>query len=63
VVGKAGILVDPYNIEDIAQGIKKAIKNRKALIKKGVVQCQQFSWEKCAKETLEVLKNVVFRKY
>ena len=63
VVGKAGILVDPHNIEDIARGIKEALTRRNELVKKGLHQYRQFSWEKCAKETLEVLKNVVFRKH
>ena len=58
VVGKAGILVDPYNIEDITSGIKEALTRRNELVKKGLHQCQQFSWEKCAKETLAVLKEV-----
>jgi len=63
VVGDAGVLVDPYDIGDIAKGIKKAISQRKEFIEKGLKQSHHFSWEKCAKETLEVLKNVVFRKH
>ena len=57
VVSKAGILVDPYNIEDITRGIKEVLTRRNELVKKGLHQCRQFSWEKCAKETLKVLKE------
>lgn len=58
VVGEAGILVNPNKSEEIARGIKKAIKNREELIKKGHQQAKKFSWEKTAKETLAVLKEV-----
>ena len=58
VVGQAGILVDPNKVEDIANGIREAIKNREKLIKKGYQQAKKFSWEKCAKETLAVLEMV-----
>jgi len=58
VVGQAGILVDPNNIEDIARGIKKAIQNREELVQKGYKQVKKFSWDKCAKETLKVLEGV-----
>lgn len=62
VVGNAGILVDPENVADIAAGIKKAIKNRKSLIAKGRQQVKKFSWEKCARQTLEVLENVATKR-
>ena len=58
VVGEAGILVDPYNIEDIAEGIKKAMKSRDNLVKKGYKQASKFSWEKTAKKVLAVLEEV-----
>lgn len=58
VVGEAGVLVDPYDIGDIARGIKKAISQRKEFIEKGLKQSHHFSWEKCAKETLKVLERI-----
>jgi glycosyltransferase involved in cell wall biosynthesis len=58
VVGEAGVLVDPNNPTDIARGIKEAVADRQDLIKKGLVQCRQFSWEKTAKQTLAVLEEV-----
>ena len=57
VVGQAGVLVDPENIKAIAAGIEKAIKNKKELAVKGKEQAKNFSWEKCARKTLEVLEN------
>ncbi len=58
VVGKAGILVNPNDVNDITRGIKEAFKRKDELVKKGLRQCRQFSWEKCAKQTLAVLEDV-----
>ncbi|MBI4999317.1 glycosyltransferase family 4 protein [Candidatus Gottesmanbacteria bacterium] len=62
IVGEAGILVDPYNVHDIAKRISSILslskEEREKLIEKGLVQSKKFSWEKCAKETLKVLKEV-----
>lgn len=58
VAGNAAVLVDPENIEDIARGIKEAMERKKELIKKGFERAKQFSWEKTAKETLEVYNEL-----
>lgn len=58
VVGDAGLLVDPYNVSDIAMAIKNLLEDRRLrenLIKKGLARAQQFSWQKCAEKTLEIL--------
>lgn len=59
VSGEAGILVDPRSWESIAGGIKKALEDRENLIKKGLIQAKKFSWEKCARETLEVYEKAI----
>ncbi|MEK7526464.1 MAG: glycosyltransferase family 1 protein [Patescibacteria group bacterium] len=60
VVGDAGIIVDPHNIDDIAQGIKKVLsmdkKDYTSLVAKGLEQAKKFSWKKTAAKTLEVLE-------
>jgi glycosyltransferase involved in cell wall biosynthesis len=62
VVGSAGILVDPYNIDSIAEGIKEVLLAPKAkynsMVEGGLAQAKKFSWEKTARETLKVLENV-----
>jgi len=58
VVGEAGVVVNPYQPEDIARGIKEAIDNRDELVEKGLEQAKKFSWEKCAEQTLKVLEKV-----
>jgi len=61
VVGDAGILIDPSNIDSIAKGIEKVLDMKKIeynkLISKGKIQLKKFSWEKGAKETLEILRK------
>jgi glycosyltransferase involved in cell wall biosynthesis len=61
VVDGAGVLVDPYDTTDIAEGIYKVLADRQlaaGLVRKGFARVAQFSWEKCARETLDVIASV-----
>lgn len=60
--GDAAIYFDPENTNDIALKIEKVLKDdklRAKMVKEGHSQVKKFSWEKAAKETLEVLESVV----
>ncbi len=60
VAGEAVLYFEPKNYSQLSLQIKKVLDNpelRNNLIKKGLAQAQKFSWEKCAQETLEYLKN------
>jgi len=60
--GDAALYVDPEDVEDIAAKIVQLISNeqlRKELIAKGKEQTKKFSWEKSARQALEVLEEVV----
>ncbi|MEO0099843.1 MAG: glycosyltransferase family 1 protein [candidate division WOR-3 bacterium] len=62
VAGDAAILVNPYDVSDIARGIKEALlneKKRQEMIEKGLKNVQRFSWRKAAEEVLEVLEEVL----
>jgi glycosyltransferase involved in cell wall biosynthesis len=62
VCGDAALYVDPYNPEDIAEKIKLLLSNnklREELRRKGLERAKMFSWEKCAKETLKVIEEVL----
>lgn len=63
VVGQAALLFDPHIPEDIA--VKIAAMSdpalRADLIAKGAQQAKQFSWEKCARQTLAVFQSVVHK--
>ncbi len=55
-------LVNPYDIEEISIGIENILVDdqlRKELVHKGQMKAAEFSWEKTAKETLEIYKNVL----
>jgi glycosyltransferase involved in cell wall biosynthesis len=61
ITGDAGILINPYKPEEITKAIKKIIQNknfREKLVEKGLKQAKKFTWEKCAKKTMEVLNEV-----
>ncbi|MFA6296291.1 MAG: glycosyltransferase family 1 protein [Patescibacteria group bacterium] len=62
ICSDAGILINnPYSIEEIAERILGLIDDdllRSNLSSKGLERARLFSWEKCAKQTLEVLTRV-----
>ncbi len=56
----AGYLVNPESEDEIANALKFFLneENREKFIKKGLTRVKLFNWEKTAKETLKVLKEV-----
>lgn len=63
IAGDAGILVDPYSVDQIAEGIQQALSENGTVkgqerIKRGLAHCKQFSWQESAKKTLDVLERV-----
>lgn len=63
VVGDAGILVNPYKVEEIESGIRKVLTMNKKeynnLIRKGFSQSSKFSWKESSKKVLDILEEVV----
>jgi glycosyltransferase involved in cell wall biosynthesis len=62
VVGNAAILFDPYSVDSMRSHIISVLYNDKiksSLVLKGFKQIKKFSWEKCARETYQVYKNVL----
>jgi glycosyltransferase involved in cell wall biosynthesis len=53
-------LVDPYDINDIAKGIAKALEKKEELARKGFVQAAKFSWEKTAQQTIDLYEKIFF---
>lgn len=61
VVGDAGLLIDPYNINEIAGALLQVIQSnslRSEMSRKGLEQAGKFSWEKCASETLKIYSEL-----
>lgn len=62
VVGDAALLVNPENVFEIARAIQEGLLDedlRRELIAKGKVQAARYSWERTAREVLEVYREVV----
>lgn len=61
VVGEGAILVDPYNIDELALIMEEVLADsglREKLKQRGRAQAAKFSWEKCARETLDNLEHI-----
>ncbi|QIR38952.1 glycosyltransferase family 4 protein [Tolypothrix sp. PCC 7910] len=62
VTGDAAILINPYNIAEIAEAMQTIASNselRLRLSNLGIARANQFSWEKTGQATLEVLKQFI----
>jgi glycosyltransferase involved in cell wall biosynthesis len=60
VVGDAAVLVKPDNVFDIARGIREVLLDdalRGELIRRGREQAARFSWERTARQVLEIYKE------
>ncbi|WP_022671151.1 glycosyltransferase family 4 protein [Hippea alviniae] len=60
VCGDAAYYVDPYNVENIAKGMKTVLENeslQKELIQKGFKRVKMFSWEKSAQKIIGILER------
>jgi glycosyltransferase involved in cell wall biosynthesis len=63
-VGDAAVLVNPENVFDIARGIREVLLDddlRRRLILKGKEQAARFSWERTAREVIEVYEEAARR--
>jgi len=62
VVGNAGLLFDPCNVEEMKRQIHKGLTDageRKALIGKGLARAREFSWTTTAQKTLAVYRDLL----
>jgi glycosyltransferase involved in cell wall biosynthesis len=58
IFARAAIFCDPYDTEQIAAAVKLAISHPALTPDQSRTFAETFTWEKCARETLEVLKNL-----
>jgi glycosyltransferase involved in cell wall biosynthesis len=61
VVGEAGLLVDPYNVEALARAIRTVLDDdelKREMSRKSIAQAQKFSWTKAGAELLAVCQEV-----
>jgi glycosyltransferase involved in cell wall biosynthesis len=60
VVLDSGLLVDPYNEAEIADGMYRLVTDkglREDLRRRGLLRAKQFSWDRAARKILEILQN------
>lgn len=61
VAGEAALLVDPESVDDIRAAMEKSTADpavRTQMIAAGLLRAHQFSWSRCAEETLSVIRSV-----
>jgi glycosyltransferase involved in cell wall biosynthesis len=61
IAGDAALLMDPSDTESIADGIIQILSDsnlRETLSQKGLERAKLFTWDLCARKTLEVLERV-----
>ena len=60
IADNAALLVDPESINELSDGLLSLLENdslRQNYAQKGIVRAKDFSWHKCADETLKVLSR------
>ena len=65
VVGDAALLVDPYNVEEIAASMRLVLEDKVLatdLRERGLARANEFTWERTARETITVYEKVLGRK-
>src|SRR5262249_16240152 len=61
VAGDAAVLVPPTDVDAMAEGLGRLLEEdalRRDLSARGLARAAQFSWERCARETLAVYQAV-----
>jgi glycosyltransferase involved in cell wall biosynthesis len=61
VVGEAGLLVDPYDVEALAQAISTVLKDddlKREMSVKSIAQARRFSWEKASSDYLSLFDAI-----
>jgi glycosyltransferase involved in cell wall biosynthesis len=62
VVGDAGVLVDPYDTDAIAQALAEVLENtglREELSRRGLERARRFTWPQVAEQTVRVYKEIL----
>jgi len=62
VIGDSALFFDPNDLDEIRENLEKVVLDqnlRNELISKGNIKSNEFTWEKTARETLEVYQNVI----
>lgn len=61
IVGDASILIDPYNVNDIAHAVRSLLYDdvlRKKIIEKGCKRAQLFQWQATAQKVIQLFSTI-----
>lgn len=61
VVGDAGLLIDPHDVDELTVAMWRVLNDgdlRQEMTEKGERQAARFSWERAARETLEIYRLI-----
>lgn len=58
VAGGASVLVDPFSVEAIAEGLRQCLANRNELVAKGFARAAQFRWDEVATQLIALYKMI-----
>ena len=64
IVGNAGMLIDPEDIESLAQVIESLLddqRKREQMARMGLQQAKGFTWKACAEKTFRVYEDALMR--
>jgi glycosyltransferase involved in cell wall biosynthesis len=62
VAGGAAVLVDPFNVEEMASGLESVVSSpslQEELRAKGLARAPYFGYDRVASQTLEVFEQAV----
>jgi glycosyltransferase involved in cell wall biosynthesis len=62
VVGEAGLIVDPLDVEALAEAMRRALDDeafRQEMRERGLQRAGGFSWTKTAQETVQVYRRAM----
>lgn len=62
VTGDAAVLIDPYNVQQLAEAIQRVVEDKNLFVtmrQRGLDRAKLFSWERCAQETLAVYHRLL----
>ena len=61
ITGGAALLFDPYSPEELSQAILTVIEDkdvRRSVVERALVRVKDFTWERTARETLDLFKEL-----
>jgi glycosyltransferase involved in cell wall biosynthesis len=62
IVDEEGVLIDPFDVDSLSYWMREILLKedlKKRLMEKSLVKSKEFTWNKCAKETLKVYNAVL----